>query len=908
MQALLTVLLLFTFIQGLSAQVPLALGAIVGETSVRPGEPYRFRFRAGTKDRITIYANELTTSACFSAKITRGKDELLKQSCSTNNTVVSAFPPPVEDEYVVEIGTTRTGGAAFWLVLACDGPCSAEPPEGAEAGSMEVNRMAPGALPLEGLLESGSRVRRFQFPVVKNGRYQVRLERTDGSGLPRFNLYNPAGKYIPGAETHGSAVYQQTVSASTDGDYQFVMYESGYNSDLPYRVEVNCLLPCSMAPAYEDPTLRSGDVVGVTTIHPEELYSFQFLADQKDRITLYLNDIGVSSINCLTLRAQGGQRVVDNACTSRSPIISDLTLPTTGVYRAEITTTRDGGSTFWLVLGCDGPCGGGVPVGADGKELPSAAVMPLIPLKAGASQKGLLSTAERMLRFNLDTVPSNTYQVKLTRTAGNGLPVFYLYNSVGKYIPGGAGSTVRTQTLVPASSGPHQLVMLESGYNTDLPYKLELVCQSPCLGTEAGAEVTIAPDVIRMEVSEGDGGVVRVPIDITTSVPGTAVQVEVVNAPWVRVSPGAIVAPGQVVVELRDGADYSTVSPDAAIRVTSVSGGASVLVPIELRTPATARESFSVTTEGVQFDVEAKGQKSEIVEVTSESEVPIVVRAISGLPTSVLEVTPAEVALEPGETKAFALTAKGALAQDALRAAVVLSTGTERKLVSVTVIRTGGGDLTVGVAPTSIDLYTSRNFPQTVQVWNSKDDQLRWDATVSSTLFSAEPRFALTLPGAHPNTLEVSLGSTAISNKLLEPVPGSLVFQVQSSQIEVGLMAKPSSPPKLYALEAAAVLSPDNPSKSIQLNSANPRYVACVTLSGTDSWLRANGSAVSGGVALSVQPGKSAPVTFSISEAPPSGTRAFVTVESRHGESCSGEVERMSLEVVYVSGQQGQVF
>lgn len=50
---------------------------------------------------------------------------------------------------------------------------------------------------------------------------------------------------------------------------------------------------------------------------------------------------------------------------------------------------------------------------------------------------------------------------------------------------------------------------------------------------------------------------------------------------------------------------------------------------------------------GVQFDVEAKGQKSEIVEVTSESEVPIVVRAISGLPTSVLEVTPAEVALEP---------------------------------------------------------------------------------------------------------------------------------------------------------------------------------------------------------------------------------------------------------------------
>lgn len=148
----------------------------------------------------------------------------------------------------------------------------------------------------------------------------------------------------------------------------------------------------------------------------------------------------------------------------------------------------------------------GVPVGADGKELPSAAVMPLIPLKAGASQKGLLSTAERMLRFNLDTVPSNTYQVKLTRTAGNGLPVFYLYNSVGKYIPGGAGSTVRTQTLVPASSGPHQLVMLESGYNTDLPYKLELVCQSPCLGTEAGAEVTIAPDVIRMEVSEGDGG------------------------------------------------------------------------------------------------------------------------------------------------------------------------------------------------------------------------------------------------------------------------------------------------------------------------------------------------------------------------------------------------------------------
>jgi len=129
----------------------------------------------------------------------------------------------------------------------------------------------------------------------------------------------------------------------------------------------------------------------------------------------------------------------------------------------------------------------------------------------------------------------------------------------------------------------------------------------------------------------------------------------------------------------------------------------------------------------------------------------------------------------------------------------------------------------------------------------------------------------------------VALGATA--QDIVEPTFGSLVFEIEGKQIELGLTAFPKTipAPSIVLREAAVILESPGATGRLSIGySGKAKSIATFNLQSDDQWLQIDGLAASDGISRSIQSGSSqdVPISAKPGSEPPKGTRAFLKISS----------------------------
>jgi len=318
-------------------------------------------------------------------------------------------------------------------------------PLAASAATVAANGSATG-----GAILVVGQTNSYTFAATAGENLQVRLAKTSGTLVPRYELYGPSGNFITSsyASIVASAI---NAPASTTGTYTLVVSDftnsgtTGNSGTGSYNLFVtrSALGAGAEAAVVPDGRATAG------TVALGDLASYTFTATAGENLQVRVAKTSGTLVPRYELYGPSGNFITSSYA---STVASAINAPasTTGAYTLVVSDFTNNGST--------GNSGTGnynlfvtrsaLGTGAEGTVVPD-----------GSATAGTMALGD-LASYTFTATAGESLQVRVAKTSGTLLPRYDLYGPSGNFITSSYASTVASAISAPASTtGAYTLVV-----------------------------------------------------------------------------------------------------------------------------------------------------------------------------------------------------------------------------------------------------------------------------------------------------------------------------------------------------------------------------------------------------------------------------------------------------------------